>query len=105
MELSWYWSCATVRALRDNVHSLQPNVIFLSEVKYNDVVRIQSLSSLLKFPNVQFVPAVGTTGGLLLLWDYSINLCIILSNESIVNCLVLNDPISLVWRLSFVYGP
>lgn len=70
------WNCSglgrvvTIRALKDYIKSFQPDFIFLSKVKCSDIVKINLLVSSLKFPNFEFVPSVGLSGGFTSYVDY-----------------------------------
>lgn len=105
------WNCrglgraATVRVLMDTIKSFRPDFIFLSEVKCSDPAKINLIVSSLKFPRFEFVPSVGLSGGLLLLWTSELNIQVTLSSEFAINFMVFSDPLSCAWLCSCVYGP
>lgn len=105
------WNCrgighaATIRALREINLSHRPSIIFLSETKISDSLKIQSLASSMLFDHFFFVPASGASGGLALLWKSVIDLQIVTANANAILALILNDPPSVTWLLTGVYGP
>lgn len=105
------WNCrgighpAIVQCLKEYISDHQPNFIFLSKVKCSSLDVVQTLVYQLRLTSFEFVPAHGLSGGLLLAWDDSINLQIVLSTCNIINCLVFQAEHSQPWQLSLVYGP
>lgn len=107
------WNChglgqtAAVRALRELLCSHRPCVVFLYEIKLNDMNKATKLSCSLGYPNSHCVLAVGASGGLLLLWSDHVHLHVVVANSSLINCLVTNTALAnpSPWQLSLVYGP
>lgn len=105
------WNCRgvgcalTVRHLKDLVRSYKPNFLFLAKVKIDDKHRMQQLARFLGFSEFDFVPSIGLSGGLLLLWDHSVTFTVIFKNAHCINCLVFDDFVQSHWQLTFVYGP
>lgn len=58
----------------------------------------------LGFVSFEFVPAQGSAGGLLLAWDDSIEIKIVLTSCWFINCLVYMMDFPQPWQISFVYG-
>lgn len=105
------WNChgighsSTVRSLRNYAVSHRLDVVFLSEVKIMHVDRIEKIVKILGFASFEFVPAQGRAGGLLLAWNSSMNIQIILANESVINCLICNTSEECPWQFTSIYGP
>lgn len=93
--LAWNYcgigNASTVRTLRDLLISHKPSFIFLSKTKCNCIVRLCSMVNKLGFCNMEFVPANGYAGGLMLFWNDAVDIYVTLSNGNIINCLVMND--------------
>lgn len=74
------WNCrgiaraATVHALRALVRAHHPSLIFISELKISSFHRLSRTFTSLGFSQHQFVPVVGTSGGLALGWTPHITL-------------------------------
>lgn len=65
----------------------RPRFLFLSEVKCHDCGKIQHLVSKLNFTSFDFVPAIGKAGGLLLAWNSSVNIQVIVTSTNFINAL------------------
>lgn len=91
------WNCrgighpTAVRCLKEYIFDHRPKFIFLSEVKCSSHDNMKALVHRLGFASFEFVSAVGKSRGLLLFWDDSINIKVVLSTSSIINCLVFRD--------------
>ncbi|KAL9658997.1 hypothetical protein QQ045_028256 [Rhodiola kirilowii] len=100
LELPRFGRPRTVRALREAVRSLSPQIIGLLETKKR-AVDIESLRCKLGFQNGFGVSCKGRSGGLALLWDDTV--CVEVSNYSFWHIdVVIRD--NGVWRLSLFYG-
>lgn len=105
------WNCrglgqpATVRSLSSLVSSHRPNVVFLSEIKSSNKEKIQKIALGLGFPCTEFIPSVGSAGGLLLCWNNNIDLKVVVANNFLINCMVFDDPITSSWQFTAIYGP
>lgn len=91
------WNCrgldhpSIIRSLRDYVKSHRSSFVFLSEVKCSNSVQIEKIVKSLKFQSFEFVPSVGRSGGLLLMWQQNLNIKVIDSLNSLINCLVFSQ--------------
>lgn len=109
--IALFWNCwgmgqpSAVRILRNYVISHRPSVIFLSEVKNSNIDIVGRLMGSLGFDNFEFVPARGRSGGLLFGWKVNLNISILLSTESFVNCIIHNHPAETPWQLTTIYAP
>lgn len=105
------WNCqglghpTTIRHLRRLVKSHRPDFIFLSETKLSCSTSMSSFVTSLGFDCFEFVPSIGTSGGLALLWNETVNFKVVLSNINTINCIVTEDVSSLQWQFTFLYGP
>lgn len=70
----------------------QPSVLFLSELKTSSSTKILNIFRSLGFPQIEFIPAVGSSGGIALGWKDHVDIKIIVANSNIVNALVISDP-------------
>lgn len=105
--LSWNCQGFKSKVTRDHLHHLitlhNPDIVFVSETKINDH-RILKLSRAYNFPNTCYVPSIGETGGLLLLWKYGFKLDIVNSSINMIHAIILNDPSISEWFLTYMYG-
>ncbi|KAK3014543.1 hypothetical protein RJ639_008317 [Escallonia herrerae] len=96
-----------VRALKNDVRHLKPDILFLSET-LSSSSRLSHILEPLGFTNLCFVPPSGIkkpAGGLCLAWKMGVDIEITLQNQNIINALVFSDPPTTPWMLSMVYGP
>lgn len=104
--VAFVWNCrglghpSTVKILRNYTISHRPDVMFLSKVNCNCNVKVENIMKSLGFMNVEFVPTVGSSRGLLLSWKDHVKIKILLENNNINNCLVLNKPSKTPWKLT-----
>lgn len=90
------WNCqgtghpSTIRSLRGYVKSHWPGFMFLSKVKCSSSVKIKKIFKIFNFSSFEFVPYIGKTGGLLLMRRQDINIKVIISSTSFINCLVFS---------------
>lgn len=104
--IAFVWNCrglghpSTVKILRNYTISHRPDVMFLSKVNCNCNVKVENIMKSLGFMNVEFVPTVGSSRGLLLSWKDHVKIKILLENNNINNCLVLNKPSKTPWKLT-----
>lgn len=96
---------STVRASRDLCNSHRPNLIFLSETKICDNLRIQKLIQVLKFDDMIMILSNVASSGVALIWKSSLDIKIVASIENFITILVLNDHEQQPWQLTRVYGP
>ena len=87
------------------IQSHHPVCIFLSELKISSLSKISKILISVGFRFFEFVPANGTTGGLVLAWKFQTDINIICSNSNMINCVVLSSPPSTPWLLIAAYGP
>lgn len=95
----------TVRSLRDYIVSHRSNVVFLSEIKCSKFDKIQKNFYALGFIGFEFVLAISSIGGLMLAWNKSVDLFVVLTNDHVINCMVLNDPEDCIWQFIAIYEP
>lgn len=109
--IGFVWNCrgighpAAVRCLKEYISNHRPNFVFLSKIKCNSVYLVKGLVSRLNFTAFEFVPALGNAGGLLLAWDESLDLKVVLSTNHLINCMVSRQEHPDPWQMSLVYGP
>lgn len=105
------WNCrgishpSTMRSLRGYVKSQKPSYVFVSKVKCCNSVQIEKIVRSLKFNFFEFVPAIGKSGGLLLMWRQDLNIKVIVSSSSFINCMVFCNHSPTSWQLTCIYGP
>lgn len=90
-----------VRALGDLIRSHKPNLLFLVENLANGE-RIKQLSLKFGFVNYWSVNCVGRSGGLLLLWDRTVQCSIDDFDSNHIDVHMLNNNVP-VWRLTGFY--
>lgn len=109
--IGFVWNCrgighpAEVRCLKEYISDHRPNFVFLSEIKCNSFDTVKGLVIRLGFVAFEFVPALRNAGGLLLAWDDSIDLKVVLSTNNLINCMISRKELPEPWQLSLVYGP
>lgn len=109
--LALTWNCrgidhpSTVRILKDYIKSYKPNVIFLSELKLSNLDKIHAVVKAVGFSNMKCVPARGQAGGLLLIWDSVVNIQVVLANDFVIDCMVIDESMDTPWQFTAVYGP
>lgn len=108
---AFVWNCrgvgqpSAVRILRNFVVSHRPSIIFLSEVKSTNIDFVNRIMLSLGFKNLEFIPATGRSGGLLLGWIDCIDITVLLTNDNYINCLVLDRTDNQHWQLTTIYAP
>ncbi|KAK3033970.1 hypothetical protein RJ639_034134 [Escallonia herrerae] len=97
-----------VRALKNDVRHLKPDILFLSET-LSSSSRLSHILEPLGFTNLYFVPPPSgikkPAGGLCLAWKMGVDIEITFQNQNIINALVFSDPPTIPWMLSMVYEP
>lgn len=102
------WNCRglgnprAVRALGDLIKSQKPNMVFLIET-LSEEDRIKKLIVKFGFDQYRAVTYRGRSGGLALLWDRSIQYCVVEAESNYIDVHVLSNN-SLSWRLTGFYG-
>jgi hypothetical protein len=104
------WNCrrlantSTIRSLRSIIRNNHPDIIFLSETKF-DLDIASSIMHQLGFPLLLQALPSQSRGGLLLAWKSDVNLssCFVTNDILCVWC-YSNMP-NVKWMISFVYGP
>lgn len=105
------WNCrgighpSTLRSLRGFINSHRPDFVFLSEIKCTDAGKIRKFVTKCGFCMHEFVPSVGKSWGLLVMWKQDINLKVVVSSSSCINCLIFTNTSPNPWLLTCVYGP
>ncbi|KAL0385614.1 UNVERIFIED_CONTAM: hypothetical protein Sradi_2955700 [Sesamum radiatum] len=92
----------TVRALKDMVHSLNPDLVFLMETKIT-TQKIDSLKRSLDMHRI-CVNSVGRSGGLALLWRRSVMVTIQSYSPCHIDATVQDPNQPPLWRFSGIYG-
>lgn len=96
---------AKIWALKELCNSHRPNLLFISESKISNTLRIQRISNSLKFDDVYFVLAQGATRRLMLLWKNEINVQVVTDSDNYISAMILIDPDQHLWLLKGVYEP
>lgn len=91
--------------MRNLVISQRPEVLFLSELKCDNPVKIGALVKFLGFSELEFVLAVGRAGGLLLCWKSTLQLQVILATNNMINFLLIQHHSVAPWHFTAVYAP
>lgn len=109
--LALFWNCRGLGCLT----VVQPLKMFLKSHNLNDLLilelhtaslpKIQKLFKALGFPNMEFFPAYGRSGGIILCWKDNVDAHIVVVNEFMISCLIFNDSPHKTWQLTGVYGP
>ncbi|XP_074360471.1 uncharacterized protein LOC141700659 [Apium graveolens] len=102
------WNCRglgnsrAVRALRDVIKSLRPNIVFLMET-LSKTERIKHLCSKLGFDNYWAVDCVGRSGGVAMLWKNNVKCNVVGFGSNYIDAQVMNAN-DVLWRLTGFYG-
>lgn len=96
---------AVIRHLRRLISNHQPDFLFLSESKLSKSDHMLSIVNSLGFDCYDFVVSNSRLRGLVLMWHDVLNIHVTLTNDNVINCLLLDDLINCTWQFSFVYGP
>ncbi|KAF8052300.1 hypothetical protein N665_1573s0001 [Sinapis alba] len=84
------WNCwglgniLTIRRLKKIYPSISTDIMFLMEKKNNDEF-IKSKRESLQYPNFYYVPPIGLSGGLCVLWKDSVNINILEACPNVIN--------------------
>ena len=103
------WNCCglgnprTIRALHFLVKTKCPQVLFFMETK-QDAVVVDGIRRKLGYPNCFTVPRVGIEGGLVLLWDDTLDLVVKSFSNSHVDAIIQGDVSTGPWRFIGFYG-
>lgn len=109
--LAIIWNCrgmgrpTAVRSLRAFVKSHKPSLLFLSELHISSPIKIQKLCLSLGFHHLEFVPALGRSGGLVLAWKDHLDFRLLTSNSSLISGLIFMPHLNTTWQVTGVYGP
>jgi exonuclease III len=109
------WNCrglgkaSAVRALRQLILNHHPDIVFLTETKFqNSDFRKKTNSFGHHLPNLFVVDCNITQnnrrGGLAMMWANNVNLQIIGNNENMIDCYVVCGNIESSWRATGFYG-
>ncbi|XP_026434679.1 uncharacterized protein LOC113332348 [Papaver somniferum] len=82
---------------------LDPDILFLQETKINSD-KITRFTRPLNFLNIFYVPSIGRSRGICLLWKDGFELEIIYHDKNMIHCLVTSNPSKPTWLLSCVCG-
>lgn len=87
------------------IPAIQPNVVFLYELKIDSLPRIQNIVHSLNLDKLHVSLAKGASSGIVLFWKNTVTLEIVTFTDYQISALVMNDPTSDTWLLTGVYGP
>ena len=103
------WNCRglgnpqSVRALHDLVRRWAPKIVFLSETKLR-TKRMERIKDRIGFANGLFVPSLGRSGGLALLWTRETDLEIKSFGYYHIDAIVTEANSNFKWRITGFYG-
>lgn len=81
---------STVRALRAQIKATRPDLVFLSETKAN-VSRMDYVKRYLKFDNKTVVEAIGSAGGLCMLWKDGLSIKEFKFNKNLIAVKIIDS--------------
>lgn len=109
--LAIIWNCRcmgrpeVVRSLRVFAKTHKPSLLFLFELRTSSTPKIQNLCYSLGFQHLEFIPAIGRAGGILLTWKDYIDLLVIAQNGSLISGLVFMPQLNITQQYMGFYGP
>lgn len=105
------WNCrglgrpSAVRSLKAFIRTHRPSLLFLSELHTSSTQKIQNICTAMGFAHMEFVPAIGRSGGLVLCWKPEVALRIVLANGMLISGIIHSPSLNLDWQFTGVYGP
>lgn len=104
------WNCRglgsapKIRALKTLVNKYNPSLVFLSETKVATPY-CEKVAKKCGFKKLACVDAIGTAGGLCLMWNEELRVCILHQSLNIIHVKVEHPIMPCSWILSCIYGP
>ena len=103
MELPGVGNPRTVRDLAALVQTYNPKLVFLSETRQS-VEQRKRMRWRLGLKRCLARSSVGKSGGIALFWEESLRVDLITISNKLIDVQVQDDPSSLPWRITFIYG-
>ncbi|XP_026410845.1 uncharacterized protein LOC113306072 [Papaver somniferum] len=107
--LIFSWNCrglsniSTVRNLKAFLRSCNPQLAFLTETLIGELNSHNFYNSF-GFDNFKCIPAIGRSGGSVILWNNDISLEVISADKNVIHCRI-RQTLGQNWNLLCVYGP
>jgi exonuclease III len=109
------WNCrglgkiSAVRALRKLIHTHQPDIVFLTETKFQSTDFLLKANSFGNNLSNHFcvdctMSLRNRSGGLAMFWSNNVNLNIIGYNNNMIDCYIVCDNDMNHWRATGIYG-
>lgn len=102
------WNCrglrniSTVRNLRAFLRACNPQFAFLTETLIGESDALQFYNTL-GFDNFYYIPAIGRSGGSVILWNNDIEVEVLRADKNVFHCRIHNI-VGKDWDLLCVYG-
>lgn len=69
----------------------KPSLLFLSEIKLSSPSKFSHIVKLIGFLCFEVIPAIGSSGGITLLWKNFMDVWVLVANNNLVNVLNFSD--------------
>lgn len=80
-----------VRALEALVSVHKSSLVFLSEIKLSYLPKFSKISKYIGFSYFEFIPTIGSSGVIDLLWKMFLDIRVLVSHTNLINALVFSE--------------